>query len=317
MSRLEFAAKLALTKSAKTIRVLTGTATHEEKRLRDMHQEQRALEKSLAPQCRADFIKQAGILPEQFLRIVTQGLPQLLHADIRYEIENTSFFTVVYEGLGYKGDFSISFQENIFEGGTVQNLFAKRGTGKQMFARHGIAALYLGFSRVNGNASLEMGAHMWARAGAYIKPADIPRTSRVLERRLAEIANDLAPDVHAHAAQLVKLGHRTDLRKIAELDTVLPDIAPVWEQMHNHEISFPKSYQYYRDHKVVRGNDMTLGHFLLLGLSYDLYIDLRNPALMSRLEKFTGVPVRERVSIIREKYPRAITRPSKPWLVMR
>lgn len=317
MPPLDFVIRDTVARAVDTCRTLITGPTATQVRYRNMHREQRALEKSLSVQCREDFIKAAGITPRTFLKMTMQGLPHPHKSDIRYEDEGTPFFTVVYEGLGYKGNYAINFAEKAFEAGTVQNTGSRRGVGRKMFAQHIVSALYLGFSRVTGTASLELGAHTWARAGAYIEPQDILRVSSILQRRLAAIADFLDPEMYSKVSEHVLLRKRTDLRKIAELDKILPNIAAIWEHVHTHEMGMPTPYSFYRERKVVKDNDMTLSQFLLLGLSYEVYFNLRDPAQMKRLEDFTGVPMRERAAINHEKYPRVAVRPSKPWLVMR
>ncbi len=318
MPPLDFVIRDTVARAADACRTLITGPTNELERRRRFIREQRALEKSLAQKCRNDFIEAAGITPKAFLKMAMQGLPHPHKSNIRYEDESATFFTVAYKGLGYRGDYSINFKDMDFEGGTVKNTGAKRGVGKRMFAQHVVSALYFGLSRVNASASLELGGYTWARAGAYIKPHDVPNTSYRLQRRLNAIVDFLDPETYSNVAELVMLAKRTDLRKIAELNKILPDIAPVWEHVHQHEISMAKPYSFYRDRKIVKGDNMTLGQFLLLGLRYEIYFNLRDPAQMSRLERFTGVPIRDRAAINREKYPRSITkRPVKPWLVMR
>ncbi len=277
--------------------------------IEEMLHEQRMLEAALAPRCRADFMRVAGMTPETFLNIATYGLPDVAFSQVKYEDEGAEFFTVEYRGAGYSQLHTLNFKTRTADAGTIMNERRDRSTGRHMFALTAVSGLYFGFQKLKLTAALEMGGYIWAKAGALIDFRDKAKISRAIRRRLAFIEDRLDQKTYTGVFGLAGLFRGQNLESIANLNQMLPDIGMTWDAMITHE-KHPRAYddflfRTYRTAGYFPGNQMTVGQFLLCGLEYNAHVNLKRRGQMEKIERYTGVDIRALAARMRASYPRA------------
>ncbi|MCB1538262.1 MAG: hypothetical protein H6865_02875 [Rhodospirillales bacterium] len=231
--------------------------------------------------------------------LAADGLPDLKSCVVTCEGDISKAQIVVsIAGNGYSDRYYIDPVKKSVLRGTMFNDRRDRHTGRRMFANRAIVGQALGATRLEGYAADTMGAYVWARAGM------LPKSSQdglpgMLAARAAILAPLLTPDQNEAIRKLSRLDDLEDLWCLADLGALAPVSEADFDTALDHTYSIG-NHAYFKNEGFFK-NGVTMGQFMLCGLSYDAVFDFANSRQMDRVEAYTGVPIRERALALRRK----------------
>lgn len=248
-------------------------------------------EEEKTERCRDAFLRAAGVSKDVFLSRATAGLPPIIKSDIIFtEKSREDRFEVQYSGDGFSDMYTLNFSSRSVGAGHVVNERSDRTTGRHMFALRAIMGICVDFEIMGFNASDMMGAFNWAKTGAHVHPSSFFSLTNDMLARLKTLQGVLPRSEYDHASKLVRDG---DVMGIAHLSRPIADGDILWDEMRRVEDKYAPTHQAY----VARGffveRSITLGQYLLCGLSYDALINLKDTQQLKKVEAYTRINIRE------------------------
>lgn len=231
--------------------------------------------------------KEMSLRPDTFLALATAGL-NIRKLTVKFDGET---FEARLTGRKFEDSYPLFPYHGFVGPGYLVSSRNDRFSGRRALGRRFAVAASLGYTHGTINAAHMMGGYIWARMGAHLHDNDVPKISEAILTRL-DLLDGVQPDsVIDFVRQRAGLQKPDDLRSIAELPMIVGD-APLWR--------FSKALEDTNAHSGVSDyrsegfvdKDLSVGKFLLAGLSYYADVFFGDHAQMDIVESRTHVPIR-------------------------
>lgn len=239
------------------------------------------------PEAQRCWEKEMPLSAQTFMAVATAGL-NIRKMTITFTGDH---FDAKITGKKFEDKYPLYSQYDYVGPGYLISERNDRFSGRLALGRRFAAAACLGYTHATINASHMMGAYMWARMGAHLHDNDVPTIRDAILTRLCLLEGTQPEAVIDFVKSKAELEKPDDLRSIAELPMMVGD-SPLWrfsralEDTH----AFCDVAGYRRQRFV--DQDLSLGKFLLAGLSYYADVFFWDHAQMDIVENRTHVPVR-------------------------